>query len=679
MRNKRNRILKMTICVVLVISLLTGCGFQWNKWYFLDGEQGWKDLVEGFKEEFREANSYADWLAGGDGNLHQDESAEQEDFSFDEFMDYMFRDSVNSDTMTLHFYLTDPEAYGITPGPVSIGTLEAVDQEENLLAIEECRAQLKQYEAEDLSREQQITMDLTYAYLDIVEKDMEFEYYYEPLSPGTGQHASVPYVFAEYAFYDRQDVEDYLELLTQLDAYFQSIVAWEEERAERGLFMKDTALDQILEECEVYLWDGRSEFFLQDSFVERLDALEVLIAEEAKQGSQQEALTEAEKEAYISRHKEILKEDFTESYRNLMDGMEQLRGKGVNEEGLSHLAKGQEYYEYLIQSNIGMTYESVDELYEALMQEIMNIYLEINQILYSGGEELYNQWLEEKEEERSPEEILKVLEQCVKEDFPEPESGEYEIKKVAESMAEMMNPAFYMIPPIDAFDRNAIYINEKKLSESSYDLFAVLAHEGYPGHLYQNMYFNSMDYCNFRKILQFTGYSEGWGTYAEYYSYRWMEENTDAVNMLDCLSEQLNLAFSALLDVGIHYYGWSVEDTADFCEEVLGYGSEEREYVQEIYDYILYEPAAYLDYYVGYLEIRKMATEAEEKLGSHYDVKAFHTFILEFGPSPFTVMQPYFQEWLTEQINKNNTTGTFHAECPGCIILLFTAADSSAL
>ncbi len=701
MRKKLVRYLKTSICVVLVASMLTGCGFQWNKWYFLDGNGGWKELVEEFKEEFREANSYADMIVGGDGNLDrevtQDKSTQNDsaaqgeesnsgskdgkspwggaeskgflaDLSFDEFVEYMFQDAVNSDTMTLHFYLTDPEAYGITPGPVSIGTLEAVDREENQLVIEACREQLSRYEEEDLSREQQITMDLMNAYLDIAEKDMEFEYYYEPLSPGTGTHASVPYVFAEYTFYDRQDVEEYLELLTQLDDYFQSVVAWEEERAERGLFMKDSALDQILEECEVYLWDGKSEFFLQESFVERLDALEELLAEEAKQGGQQEALTEAEKEAYLSRHKEILQEDFTEAYQNLIDGMEKLRGKGVNEEGLSHLPQGQEYYEYLIQSNIGMTYESVDELYNALMMEITNIYFDMSEILYTGGDAVYSEWLEEVTEERSPEEILEVLEQCVKEDFPQLEESEYEIKKVSESMEGMMNPAFYMIPPIDAFDRNAIYINEKKLEESSYNLFAVLAHEGYPGHLYQNMYFNSMDYCNFRKILQFTGYSEGWGTYAEYYSYRWMEENSDSVNMLNCLSEQLNLAFSALLDVGIHYYGWSVEDTADFCEEMLGYGSEEREYVQEIYDYILYDPGAYLDYYVGYLEIRKMAEEAEETLGDAYEAKEFHTFILEFGPAPFTVMQPYFREWLSEQQSKNIGTGTFHAERPGSYI-----------
>ena len=72
MRKKLVRYLKTSICVVLVASMLTGCGFQWNKWYFLDGNGGWKELVEEFKEEFREAISYADMIVGGDGNLDRE-------------------------------------------------------------------------------------------------------------------------------------------------------------------------------------------------------------------------------------------------------------------------------------------------------------------------------------------------------------------------------------------------------------------------------------------------------------------------------------------------------------------------------------------------------------------------------------------------------------------------------
>lgn len=669
--------IQVFVCLLTVAGLLCGCSFQWNKWYVLDGQQAWREWFGGAGEdsersEIAEKDDASE--ADGEGTDKQNslwDNAQQygfsEDMSFDEFTEYLFRDAVNTDTLNLHFYLTDPESYGITPGPVTLGSFEAADSEENQAAIDACREQLESYQTQEMDRDQQITMDLLNAYLDLCEKDMEFEYYYEPLGAGSGLHASMPYVMAEYAFYDRQDVEDYLELMTQMEDYFQGVLAWERERASRGLFMTDTALDMVLEECEAYLWDGKSEFFLKESFAERLDGLTELTAEE--------------KQAYIKRNDEVLREEFADAYKSLIAGLKKLRGSAVNEQGLCYLEKGKEYYEYLIESNIGMTYADVNELYISLGEEVDGLGRQMNQILYSGGEALWNEWAQGYTDEREPEEILVRLEQCVKEDFPELGSNEYQIKKVEESMEELMNPAFYMIPPIDAFDQNAIYINEYKLGDGDCNLFAVLAHEGYPGHLYQNMYFNSMDYCNFRKILQFTGYSEGWATYVEYYSYRWMTEKSAAVNMLEMIYDQLNLALSAFMDIGIHYFGWSLEDTAGFCQQMLGFGKEDMDIVEEIYNYILCDPAGYLDYYVGYLEIRKMAEQAQEELGSLYDVKEFHRFILEFGPATFTVMQPYFEEWIEEQKEKIDITGTFRVECPGCsydrsILLMFQRGAS---
>lgn len=628
---------RVIICILTISAMLCGCGFRLNRWYFLDGGDGWKELLgigdsgeEGTEALPQEASGQkkSPWGKVDGGNLPVD-------YTFDEFMELMFLDAVSSDTLTLHFYLTDPESFGIDPGPVTLGSLEVADEEENAMAIEACRQQLEKYALEELDREQRITLDLMNAYLDICEQDMEFDYYYEPMKPGMGLHASLPYTLAEYAFYDRQDVEDYLELLTLLDEYFQSVVQWERERADQGLFMSDSSLDTVLEECEVYVWDGNSSFFLQESFEERLGML----------GD----ITEEEKKTYQKRDDEILKGEFSQAYKSLADGMEKLRGSGVNDEGVCYFPQGQEYYEYLIASNIGMTYESVDVLYDALEQEISRLYEEIGELLYSADDEIWEEWLSPEEESRTPEELLDRLEECIQADFPPLAQSSYRIKKVPKSMEEAMNPAFYMIPPIDSFDQNAIYINEAKLKDGGYNLFSVLAHEGYPGHLYQNMYFNSMEHSNFRKILQFSGYSEGWGTYAEYYSYQWMEEHSDTVNMLERLSEQLNMAFSAFLDVGINYYGWDREDTAYFCEQAFGYDPEDTEMINDLFDYIVSDPAGYLNYYVGYLEIRDMAEEAQGTLGVCYDAKEFHRFLLEFGPAPFTVMQPYFEEWLAEQ------------------------------
>lgn len=123
---------RVFVCLLTVTGLLCGCSFQWNKWYVLDGQQAWRELFGG---------------AGSLGNSKEDAASEDGNQSFDEFAEYLFRDAVNTDTLNLHFYLTDPESYGITPGPVTLGSFEAADPEENQAAIDACREQLESYQS----------------------------------------------------------------------------------------------------------------------------------------------------------------------------------------------------------------------------------------------------------------------------------------------------------------------------------------------------------------------------------------------------------------------------------------------------------------------------------------------------------------------------------------------------
>lgn len=601
------------------MSMLTGCSSE--------------DILNGFSGNNEKETVQED----GSSQAHADEKKsvwEQgsmlrgDDLSFDEFLKELFVDSASSDTMTLHFFLSDPESYGITPGPITFGDYGYKDKESSLKSLEDCRYFLDKFRKTGLDREQQISADILEAYLNNCEKNLELEYYYEPLKAGMGLQAGIPYSMAEYTFYKKQDVEDYLELLTQVGDYYKQVIDWERQKAAEGLFMTDELLDMVIEECRVYQWNGEEEYFLHETFKERLDELP--------------ELSEAEKQDYVDREIQILKNEFYEAYEILIKGLEDLRGKGTNDKGLYYFSKGQKYYEYLIESNIGMTYSGVDELYTVLSQEIQDIYDEMYD-LFARDDTLWDRWNDNPEDDRNPDEMLEDLNLRIQEDFPQGPDSRYEVKKVSKSMENYMNPAFYMIPPIDRYTENVIYINEKEL-EGNYNIYATLAHEGYPGHLYQNTYFCDKNNTEFRKMLDFTGYTEGWGLYAEYYSYRWMDQISQEEQILNCLSERLNIVTSALLDVGINYYGWTREDAAQICESIIGTKSEQI--IEQVYPYMINDPAGYLDYYVGYLEISQMAKEAELALGNNFDIKEFHEFLLDFGPAPFTVIQPYFQEWM---------------------------------
>ena len=117
-----------------------------------------------------------------------------------------------------------------------------------------------------------------------------------------------------------------------------------------------------------------------------------------------------------------------------------------------------------------------------------------------------------------PEETMNYLKKAIKKDFPKLEEVNCTIKYVHKSLEDHLSPAFYLTPPIDNYKENSVYINRGGNTNMD-ELFPTLAHEGYPGHLFQNVYFSQQNPNPVRSLFNYGGYSEGWATYCELYSY----------------------------------------------------------------------------------------------------------------------------------------------------------------
>ena len=197
-------------------------------------------------------------------------------------------------------------------------------------------------------------------------------------------------------------------------------------------------------------------------------------------------------------------------------------------------------------------------------------------------------------------------------------------------MESYLSPAFYLIPCIDNTEKNVIYINRSHNMEKLH-LYTTLAHEGYPGHLYQTTYFASKKPNPVRSLLTFGGYVEGWATYAEMCSYYLTPlEKKQAV--LAQKNNSLLLGLYARADIGIHYDGLSLQDTIKFFSK---YGIQDKETIGEIYQLIVSTPANYLKYYIGYVEILELKKEAADKKGKKFSQKEFHRAVLDIGALPF--------------------------------------------
>lgn len=547
--------------------------------------------------------------------------------TFESLCQTLFKDELSQSYLTLHYTLTDPESYGITDYPKTFGTFSLEIMKENVAEQEQLRKDLAEIHPEYLTDSQRLTYR-------ILAKAMEYEHladglelYYQPLAPSTGVQAQLPILLTEFAFYGKQDVENYLTLLSDIDSYYQQILDFEREKAAAGLFMTDACVDQIVEESSGYLLPPEQSL-MASGFDRRIDAME--------------ELTEDEKADFKARNLTILTEHFIPAYELLLQGLTELKGSCNNEQGLCYDPDGKAYYEYLIHSSIGTTYDTIDELKKAIENQINSDLLAIAQVLKDHPDVL-NQMDQYAFSETEPEKILELLEERAKEDFPEIVSYQYVTKFVPEELQNSLSPAFFLVPPINQYDNCVIYINQGS-SSGTQTLFTTLAHEGIPGHLYQNVYFLSNCDANIRKILSFLGYSEGWASYVENYCYTIDNGLPPELGQVLARNASATLGIHALMDLNINYYGWSEAQVEEYLKQY--FDLEQSDAVSAIYQAMKNDPSNYMAYYVGYLEIIKMRDKAQEVLKDRFKIKEFHRFLLDIGPAPFTVIEPYFEAWV---------------------------------
>lgn len=547
---------------------------------------------------------------------------------FDSFARDLFVELASQDELSLNYTLADPQVYGITKADSAFSSYSVEEMENDRELDKEILSALKGIKEDELTEEQRITYRTLTEMLKGEGAGKGLELYEEPLNTVMGMHLMLPVLLAEYRFYGKQNVDTYLGLLEEIDVYYNELLEFEKKKAEEGLFMSDRMADKVIESCRVYIEDVEGSL-LDEAFQERLEELPEINGEE--------------KAAYIEKNRELLKEHFVPAYEKLAEGLEALKGSGSNDLGIYYFPKGRKYYEYLVGNSIYPSFSTVDELRKAVEEQLE---ADINAIgiALRRSPELADKFGEYSFFSQDPQEVLENLQEAIAEDYPQLPDSEYRIKYVPESLEDSMSPAFYMVPPMDRPQENVIYINGGK---SSYDTYTLLAHEGFPGHLYQHEYFRRKETQELRHVLNFSAYSEGWATYVENRSYQF-EGNGLEKGMGEILARNSSITkgMYALLDIRINYEGWDRKEAADFIRQFFSVSDETTD---EIYDSIIADPSNYLLYYTGYLEIERMRAEAEEALGSAFDAMEFHTFLLDIGPAPFTVIREYYGEWLERE------------------------------
>lgn len=633
-------------------------------------------------------------------------SHKKDEKQFSHITSELFAEEMTASTLNMHYTLANPADFGIGRYEPVLPVYSRASTLQNQAAAENTHSALQALHSEKLSPRDSYTRKLLLRSLENSLNAAEFPYYDEPLSPSSGMQSQLPILLAEYTFRSRRDVEDYLALLNQTDEYFSSLLCFEQEKADAGLLMPASSLEKVVKQCDTIVTKealDAGNHFLQTTFEERILAL-----------CRQEKLTEAEAQTYLAENDRLLETVVQPAYTVLADGLFVLKDSSIPLTGLAAKPDGKAYYEQLLISQTGSN-RPVSEIKKLLCAQFAREYDAAKRIAAANPTLL--DYMDTKEYSVFPyedaEQMLPDLQKRMKDDFPAfPEKNDAEgsavsrnnlnksdaaktaalpasgsespkqslpsvtVKAVSPSLEPYTAPAFYLTAPLDDTDNNVIYINHKN-SPSGLELYTTLAHEGYPGHLYQTVYSNRSllqnGENNARQLLWYGGYQEGWALYVEFISFDYasalLKEHNRPLDaegvQLEKHNRSLQLCLYSLLDIMIHYENASFSDTAKVLES---FGIKNSGAAKSLYTYIAENPCNYLKYYLGYLEILSLKQEAGKLWGSGYTDLRFHTFFLDCGPSDFTSLR--------ERLN--DTGSAAPAAVAGTILLIPCAVPVSA-
>lgn len=571
---------------------------------------------------------------------------EDQNEAFQELSRELFLSEVTGNTLTMHYTIANPGHFGITDySPCLPCYLPGQATGENTGRKELIR-QLEQLHPQKFSPENHLTYTLLHNSLRLEEAMEQYPYFSEPLAPHSGMQTQLPILLSEYTFRTGQDVEDYLALLEQSDEYLASLLTYEQEKAVAGMLMSGTSLKQVRNQCDTIVTKedlSEGNHFLQLTFSERLTPLvehHIISADQA--------------EKYCANHNRLLKTVLLPAYETLSDGLLLLEEACSLDtpRGLAFFPGGKEYYALLFSKETSSPL-TIPEAKEMLKDQLVTCYthLRILREEYPALPHAMEQGSYEILPFPDEAAMLEDLNRRCQGLFPalpeESQKPDVTIKQVSFSLQEYTAPAFYLTSPIDATSQNTIYVNPGKIP-SPLELYTTLAHEGQPGHMYQNVYsctrLLAADVSPLRHLLWYGGYLEGWALYVEFMSFDFAADCMEAQNrpleaaciLAEKYSRSLQLCLYSLLDLVIHSENASPARVSEILES---FGIHDSHRQTAIYNYIADNPCNYPKYYVGYLELLRTKAMAKECWGEDYSDLGFHTFLLETGPCDYGTLQ----------------------------------------
>ena len=545
---------------------------------------------------------------------------------FDRFLNSCFREYAAENTVTLHFKLSNPSAYGIkTPVSPTYGDLSSDALKKNCSRSKELLQKLYTFPTSNLTKKQKLTWQIFQDYLNESIMNEKYILYSSPLGTN-GLQSEIPVTLSEYRLDNEKDIKDYLSLVNQVPELFTQILDFEQERRNAGLISPSFVISDTIDQIDQFLNASEENNPLIQSFENRLTEVE--------------SLSKDQKASYIANNRLLVTDKVLPAYKSLKTSLQAYTNDSKNtssKERLCEYKNGQDYYKFLLMSNVGTDF-SPEDCITILEAQLKNTVKDISS-LTAKNKDLYTEYLSAVPALSAPKEIMNTLKNVSLIDFPEIKNISCQLKNVPDALSGTSACAFYLVPPIDSTKDNIIYINKSRVDSN--ELFSTLAHEGYPGHLYQTNYFLTTNPSPLRTFLHCAGYDEGWGTYAQLYSYNFIEfknvdeQTTKQLRQLYRDNDLLSLSLSSLCDLYVNYKNYDENALANYLQT---YGID-KDSAQNLYRYVIENPTTYLSYSIGCYELDQLKQTMSDSLGKAFKISDFHEAVLNVGSCNFSILR----------------------------------------
>lgn len=582
------------LSILLVLFILVGCGEDSSP----SAENYYLTQLKNY--EVREKNSTLD------------DNAE-----FDAYLDTIFDELVSDNYLYMHFNVADYKAMGIEKPEVGFGHIVyGVDQEE-FNKTEKQLEELLAFDYDKLSLRQQYDYDLLHYSLLETLCGLEYSKYNLIFSSSSQFSDGIITNLMEFAIYDEESEEDFLVVLKDVPNYINEAIEYSKQQSNDGLYHSDDMLD------------------------EEISYIDNLISSNGK------SIYEHYKEYDIYPEvKELVENEVIPAFVTLKDYLNTLYGKTKSDKlALTKINKGYAEYTYITNtSNNGDMYAIYTQLIEVYSDWVNNF---IN--AYQNNEHI----LEDYEDFLNDDKVINLSAEDMLEYLRNNSSKRYEYLEDANYVVSALDTlgdstlGYYVSPPIDNLNQNVIRVNAK-INNEEYDqmsVFEVMAHEGFPGHLYQNIYFQQKNPHKFRATQSFIGYTEGYADLAAMDAIDMLnvDDGYKAVAKLNSITFNSHLLLS-IVDLGVNYFGWDVNTIGNKLEKLFL----DKAIAQPLYDMVVAMPGTFVRYGVGYVSHLNLRKKAMNELGDKFDFVAYDRAIIENGPLPFAILEGVVEDYINE-------------------------------